>query len=320
MKRRDFLKSSLAALAGGFLGMERWFKLLGSTDGVTEGAPPGMPLRKLGRTGFKVSIFSLGGESAVEDRRNIDRAVKIVNEAIDLGVNYIDTAPAYGGGGSEENIGRVMKTRRKEVFLASKTHIRTYGGTMRLIEESLRRLNTDYLDLYQLHNMRTESDLDRVFSSGGAIKALEELKEQGVIKNTGITGHRSPSILLRGINNYEFDCILFSLNAADIHYRPFQKELLQAALEKNMGIIAMKVTARGRIFSPEGINSMKDALGYSLSFPVSTAIVGISNIGQLRENVEIAKKFKPFSNSEKKEIENQTASYEKEGNFFKHYW
>ncbi len=317
MKRRAFIKTGLGVLAAGMLGINKILSLAEKLYGKTSSS--GMPLRRLGRTGHKVSIFSLGGESAVE-KVNSSKAVKIINEAIDRGVNYIDTAPAYGSGGSELNIGRVMKYRRKEVFLASKTDSRSYAGTMKRFKQSLRRLNTDYLDLYQLHNIRTENDLKRVFAPDGAIKALEELKKQGLIRYTGITGHRSPAVLLKGIETYSFDCILLTLNAADIHYKPFQKELLQTALKKDMGIIAMKVTARGRIFKEKGIRSMSEALGYTLSFPVSTAIVGVSNSGELRENIRIAEGFSSFSPSRLKEIEGLTKKYEKDANFFKYYW
>ncbi len=318
MKRRDFLKTSLAAAVS--LGGGNIFKFLRQIKAGPDSENKNMPLRQLGKTGHKVSIFSLGGESAVENRRNRKKAVDLINRAIDGGVNYIDTAPSYGAGGSEENIGQVMKSRRGEVFLATKTHMRTYDGTMRLLEQSLNRLNTDFLDLYQLHNVRTDEDLERIFSPGGALEALVKLKDEGVIKNTGITGHRSPEVLLNGIEKYDFDCILLTLNAADIHYKPFQKDLLLRALEKDMGIIAMKITARGRIFTPGGLTSMEEALGYTLSFPVSTAIVGISNKEQLEENLKIVRSFKPLSEAVLKEIESKTEPYKREGNFFKYYW
>ena len=155
--------------------------------------------RVLGKTGEEINLLSLGGEITVADRDRQDEAIEIINRAIDSGVNYIDTAPAYKDGDSESNLGRVMKDRRDEVFLASKTHKRSYSGTMELIEKSLNRLQTDYLDLYQVHNVRTEQDLSEIFSKNGAIKALEELKDQGVIRNLGITGHKDPEILLKGI-------------------------------------------------------------------------------------------------------------------------
>jgi len=279
-----------------------------------------IPRRKLGKTGFAVSLFSLGGEATVEQADREEEAEAIINRALDKGVNYIDTAPTYGGGGSETNIGRVMEYRRDEVFLATKTGDRTYDGTMRLAEESLKRLRTDHLDLYQLHNVRTESDLEGAFSADGAVKALEELKDQGVIRFTGITGHRDPDILVKGIREYPFDCLLMFFNAGDIHYAPFQEKLLEEAVSREMGIIAMKVTARGRIFRDNGISSMKQALDYVFSFPISTAIVGISNEAEVDENARIAAEFEKLDQSELEEIEALVKPYSQEANYFKHHW
>lgn len=279
-----------------------------------------MPVRPLGETGEEVGLFSLGGEALVEDLSRQKEAVQVINRAIDLGVNYIDTAPLYGNGGSEKNIGVVMRERRREVFLASKTNSRSYDGTMHLFEESLKRLQTDYLDLYQLHNIRLHSDLDQALDSNGAIKALEELRSQGAVRFIGITGHRDPEVLRRGINEYDFDSLLMALNAADIHYAPFQEELLEQALQKNMGIIAMKTMARGRIFREGGLTTAREALSYVFSHPVSTAIVGISSLEELEENIQVAKDFRPLNPEEMSLLEEKTKTYERDGNFFKYSW
>ncbi len=279
-----------------------------------------MQKRKLGKTGYSVSIFSLGGESTLERVDRVAEAEKIINRALDLGVNYIDTAPAYGMGGSESNIGRVMSYRRREVFLATKTGNRTYDGTMRQVEKSLAHLQTNYLDLYQLHDMQTREDLKQALAEDGAIKALEQLKSEKVIRNMGITGHKDPSLLIQAIKEYPFDCLLISLNAGDPHYRSFKQELLPEAVKQNLGIIAMKVTAVGRIFRNEGITKMEQAFGYTLSHPVSTAIIGISTMAEIEENARIANDFKPFAEEEIKYLEKLTAPYAEEANFFKHYW
>lgn len=277
-----------------------------------------IPRRTLGKTGYAVSLFSLGGEATIEQAGRHFEAEAIINRAIDMGVNYIDTAPTYGEGGSENNIGRVMAYRRKEVFLATKTGDRSYDGTMRLIEKSLKRLRTDHIDLYQIHNVRTQEDLDRVFAGDGAVKALEKLKDEGLISYTGITGHKDPDVLLQGIREYPFDCLLITLNAGDIHYAPFQKGLLNEAVAKEMGIIAMKVTARGRIFREGGVQKMKQALDYVLSFPISTAIVGISNESEVDENARIAKKFIKLPEDEIKRLEDLVKPYEEEVNLGKY--
>lgn len=279
-----------------------------------------MEKRKLGKTGYSVSVFSLGGESSVERSNHPAKAEAIVNLALDLGVNYIDTAPAYGSGGSESNIGRVMAYRREEVFLATKTGDRTYDGTMRQVEKSLARLKTDYLDLYQLHDMQTKEDLRQVLAEDGAVKAMEQLKREKVILNMGITGHKDPELLLQAIKEYPFDCLLIPLNAGDPYYRSFKQELLPEAIKQNLGIIAMKVTAVGRIFRKEGITSMEQAFGYTLSHPVSTAIIGISSMAEVEENVRIARDFKPLTEEELKQLEKLTATYADDANFFKYHW
>lgn len=322
LDRREFIKRMAMLLAtyslGGLINSQ---DLFAETQSLTSNNfSEGMPTRNLGQSGLDVSLFSLGGQATLEQPVNEEKAIEIINRALDLGVNYIDTAPSYGDGISETYIGQVMQNRREEVFLATKTHNYDYDGTMSLIESSLERLQTDYLDLYQLHSVRTEADLREIFASHGAIKALEELKSEGVIENIGITGHRDPDILLRGIQEYDFDCLLMTLNAADIHYKPFQNSLLNTAVEKDLGIIAMKIPAHGRIFQEGGLTKMEQALCYTLTFPVSTAIVGISTIEELEENVEIAKNFEPLTNSELAELEALTESYQREGNFFKYHW
>lgn len=279
-----------------------------------------IPKRPLGKTNAMVGLFSLGGEALVENSFRQKEAVDLIHVALDLGVNYLDTAPSYGGGGSEENIGMVMKDRRSDVFLASKSNSRTYDGTMRLFEESLKRLQTDYLDLYQLHNIRHEGDLQESFRPYGAIKAFEELRSHGSIRFIGITGHKDPGVLLKGIKEYPFDTILLSLNAADIHYKPFQRELLAQALEKEMGIIAMKTMAQGRIFQPGGITKAREALYYVYSLPISTAIVGLSNLEELKENIQLTREFTSMTAEERSLIEEKTRSYQRECNFFKYSW
>lgn len=204
-----------------------------------------IPRRKLGKTGYYTSIFGLSGAFAVAQGRLRDEAAAIINRALDLGVNYIDSAPTYGN--SESNIGEVMRYRRDETYLASKTLDRSRDGTMRLFEQSLKRLQTDYLDVYQLHGMHTYRDLKQLFGARGAIKALEELREGGVVKFTGITSHKNCSVLLQALEEYDFDCVLIALNAGDVHEDSFAENVLQVARRKGIGVVAMKVAAYGRI-------------------------------------------------------------------------
>ncbi len=278
----------------------------------------GMPLRELGKTGSMVSILGLGGSFLVSAADRPEEAEEIVHRALDLGINYIDTAPSYEK--SEENIGRVMGDRRKEAFLASKTLDRTYNGTMRLFEQSLQRLQTDHLDLLQIHGLHSEEDLSQIMAEGGALEALEKLKREGLIRFTGVTGHRDPAVLLEAIEKYDFDCVLLALNPADRYYQPLQEAVLPRAREKNMGIIAMKVAAYGRIFKDNGLDSMERALSYALSFPVSTAVVGMATLDELAENARLAREFAQLTPEELHHLEVLVEPYQDEVNFFKKEW
>ena len=321
--RRTFLKTSGAVAAAGLL-----------TPGVASAAattlPPlpvnprtakAMPTRALGRTGYTVGIFSLGGQAAIEKPNNFDIAVPIIERALDLGVNYIDTSSIYGGPDrwSEQYVGRVMAKRRNEAFLATKTKERTREGSLRMIEKSLKLLNTDHVDLWQLHDIGLPEDVDAVFAKGGAMEALLEMHDQKVVRNLGLTGHYRPEALIDAVNRHPFDCILMAMNAADSHIHSFQDKLLPLVVAKHMGIIGMKVPSRGRLLASwtpppieaqrhawegsaiatrAGVMTMRDAMHFTLTHPVSTVIVGVDNLAQLEENVRIAHDFTPLSQTQ----------------------
>ena len=266
--------------------------------------PTAMPTRNLGRTGYKVGIFSLGGQASLERPNNFDVAVPIIERALDLGVNYIDTSSIYGGPErwSEQYVGKVMSHRRNEAFLATKTKERTRDDSMRMIEKSLQLLQTDHVDLWQLHDIGTMTDVDAVFAKSGAVEALVEMKEQKVVRHLGITGHYRPEALMECIKRHDFDTILMAINAADPHHYSFNDELLPLAVERQMGIIGMKVPGRSRLLSTwtpppieqqkhswEGMTfqtdkpgtlTMREAMYYTLSRPVSTVIIGCDTIAQ----------------------------------------
>lgn len=308
--RRDFLAASITGTAALLLSPERaapaWDRRTST-----------MADRVLGSTGYRVRLFSLGGQATLEQPGTEEVALSIINRALDLGVNYIDTAAAYGRGTSERYIGQVLRTRRREVFLASKTHDRTRSGSLRLLEQSLKNLQTDHLDLWQIHNVQRLDQLDAIFGRDGAIEALREAREQKLVRFVGITGHYDPDVLLEGIRRYDFDTILMALNPADPHFLPFQERLLPEATRRRMGVIGMKIPARGRIFREGGITKMREALTYVLSQPVSTVIVGCDTVAQLEENVAIASAFRQLSPAEMARIESLTATYAADAAFFK---
>ncbi len=204
---------------------------------------PTIPTRPLGRTGHEVTLFALGGEGVLRTHGRAAEAADVVHRALDEGVNYCDTAPAYAS--SMDYYGAALGERRQEIFLASKTHDRTRDGSLRLLDDSLRRLRTDHLDLWQLHDLRTNDDLDRIFSKGGAIEALIQAREEGRVRFLGMTGHHDPAILLEAMRRFDFDTVLVALNAADVHRLSFIRTVLPEAQRRGLGVIGMKVYGAG---------------------------------------------------------------------------
>jgi hypothetical protein len=302
---------------------------------VNPATPDAMPTRNLGKTGFQVGIFSLGGQSALEKANNFDVAVPLIEKALDLGVNYVDTSARYGGveeRWSEQYFGEVMKTRRSQAFLATKTHDRTRDGSMKLLERSLELLKTDHIDLWQLHALSRPEQVEQVFAPGGAIEALVAAREQGIVRNLGISGHADPDVLIVAIERFPFDTVLLALNAADPYHLSFKEKLLPLAVEREMGIIGMKIPARGLILSswtpPEdpdsrfaktvpGTLNMREAMRYVLSLPVSTVIVGCDDIPQLEENIDIARAFNPMNETQLAELEKRAEPVHKQSLFFR---
>ena len=346
LPRRDFLRLGGAAAAG--LVARDLIPAATASNTVSGGAKGGganspssgaMPTRNLGKTGYRPGIFSLGGQATVEKPNVEEQAVAIIERAIDLGVNYIDTASAYGGPQrwSQRYIGRVMARRRNEVFLTSKTYDRTRDGSLRLLEESLRLMNTDHLDLWQLHNVMRVEQIEQIFAPGGAIEALQQAKEQKMVRFLGITGHFDPEPLMEGIRRFPFDTVLMALNAADRHQYSFAERLLPLAVEKQMGIIGMKIPARSRIlagFTPPppgerptfesqggpqtaGTLTFREAMYYTLSHPVSTVIIGCDNPQQVEENVRLAQEFTPLSEAQLTEIAARTEPIKRQALFFR---
>lgn len=270
-----------------------------------------MKYRRLGKTGVPVSILGLGGESALYKRS--DRAVRIILRALRLGINYFDTAPLYQD--SELNYGEVLPTHRKRMFIATKTDKRYYSSAWRQFERSLKRLRVDRVDLLQLHHLDFAEEVDAVMAPMGAARMAHEAKEQGLTRFVGVSGHTDPGVLLKAINRYPFDTILMSLNPAETHLHSFQDKLLPRANQLGMGVIAMKVMARGMIF--RAIPSAHMLLNYALTLPISTAIIGVMNDQQLARNAQIASRFVPLSPKAMRALEDATADNPKFYNFYR---
>ena len=278
-----------------------------------------MPKRVLGNTGINLPIFGLGGagRTPISNSSREKEAIALIERALALGVIYYDTAADYGP--SESHFGKVVPAYRQDIFLNSKTAARDRDGAWRDLERSLTRLNTDYLDSWQLHHVSFDEDLERIFSENGAIKAIEEAKDQKLIKFSGITGHHEPDVIAKGLQRYPFDTTLISLNAADVHHpRPFAAGVLPVAQAKNVGVIAMKVPAYGRLFKPGLLTGMEQAMGYTLSLPgVHCCIIAAEDPEQLESNIRVAQAFQPLTESQMKEIEQLTVNAGADGSFFR---
>ncbi|MDP9379235.1 MAG: aldo/keto reductase [Chloroflexota bacterium] len=255
-----------------------------------------MERRQLGRTGVEVPILGYGTATLghIEADVPMDAGVAALNHAIDRGITYLDTSPDYG---SEPIVGEVMKTRRSEVFLATKCNLRTRDGVLRDMHDSLERLQTDHVDLLQIHAVNTHADLEAVLAPDGSIPGVEEARRQGLCRFVGITGHARPDVLARAIQEYPFDTVLVALGAADRLVSKPETVLLPVARERGTGVIAMKVLLHGEI-------DLRDlALRYSLGLDgVSLAIVGMKNQQEVDSAVDVAENFRPLSEQEEEQL------------------
>lgn len=316
MNRREFLKSAAAlCTAGG----QASFGATKSLPPALSRTPGELPQRPLGRTGVQVSALALGGVIGMQLPPSADHdPVALAEAALDLGVTYFDTAPAYNDGQSETNYGHVLARRRKEVFLATKTGDRTCDGTLRSLEQSLKRLQTDRVDLIQIHGVSATEDLDAWEKPTGVLKALRRLRDEEVTRFIGLTGHDSADKLREAIKRYQFDTLLTTLNPVS-RRRPFREDLLPVANQQRMGVIAMKVMGGGngclaagnpsqqvlRPYHDQTLHqvSPRSLVHYTLSLPVSVAVIGVASLEQLKENVELVRAATPMTFAEQCDLE-----------------
>ena len=298
--RRTFIKSAAISSLG---------PALRATTGEQ------IPKRTLGRTGAEVSILAFGSGSRFLMYKEEEQALEALNRALDLGITYVDTAYAYGDGKSEERVGKVMKSRRKSVWLATKVPDRNGDEAHRRIEGSLKRLQTDHLDLIHIHSLTDEDDLSKIEAKDGVLNTLLKLRDQKVTRAIGITSHTDPQVLRKALERHDFDCTQMALNAAragmantssgfGMHplEQGFETVALPVAKQKNLGVIAMKV------FAQEALNGKaptEKLIRYSLSLPVATAVIGMPKLDFIDENVGIAKNFKPLSPEEMKSLSSE---------------
>jgi uncharacterized protein len=269
-------------------------------------ATPKLPHRTLGRTGARVSILAFGCGSRFLMYPE-DQASAVLEKAIDSGIDYLDTAEGYGDGESERRVGRVMATRRKDVFLATKvpTRSRTRDAALREVEASLKRLQTDHLDLLHLHSLGDEADLAKIEARDGALKALYELREQKVTRFIGMTSHTDGAVMARSIERNDLDCVQLAMNPA--RAARFEELALPAANKKNLGVILMKVTGQDKLMVDGGADAAS-LLRYAWSLPISTAVCGMPKLEFLAANVATAKAYSsPLPPAEMERLRQQLA-------------
>ena len=256
-----------------------------------------VPKRVLGGTSVPVSLLAFGCGSRFLMYEDEEQALAILDRAIDQGVNYLDTAIDYGSGKSEERVGQMMKTRRREVFLATKvpTRARARDAALREVEASLKRLQTDHVDLLHVHGLGDEADLARIEAADGVLKALYELREQKVARFIGMTSHTDGAVMAQAIERSDLDCVQMAMNPARV--LRFEERALPAAKKKDLGVILMKVTGQERLLGANGADPAA-LLRYAWTLPVSTVVCGMPKLEFLDANVATARAFTPMPSSE----------------------
>jgi aryl-alcohol dehydrogenase-like predicted oxidoreductase len=279
--------------------------------------PDEIPRRTLGRTGEYVSAIGLGGYhlGTVSTERE---ATQIIHEAIDAGLTFMDNAWEYHDGKSEERMGKALVGRRDRVFLMSKvcTHGRDAKVAMRQLDESLRRLKTDYLDLWQVHELAFYNDPERHFAKGGVIDALDRAKAQGKVRFVGFTGHKDPAIHLKMLSyDYPFDTVQMPLNCFDATFRSFEQQVLPELERRGIAPIGMKsLGGEGTMVKKKAVTA-QEALAYAMSLPVATTISGIDSLRVLRQNLKVARGFTPMSSKAMQTLRARCAELAADGRF-----
>jgi len=248
--------------------------------------------RTLGKTGVQVTILGLGGEGVLRTFGQEDEAYHLINRALDLGINYFESARAYSG--SEAYYGLALKERRNDIFLTSKSHARDRQGALEHLTETLRNMKTDHLDLWQVHDVRTEEDIEEIFGTNGAIEAFALAKEKGLTRFIGVTGHQDPFVLKKCLDLFDFDTVLMPVNPAEPSYKSFIGNVLPLARERRMGVIGMKVYFRGLAARLAQAASLEQFYRFALSHDIDTAVIGCDTLAHVEENTGFAAMFSPL--------------------------
>ena len=257
-----------------------------------------MEERTFGRTGEIFSILSFGGQRIVDGHGCSEaEAVRMLNYAIDHGIRYFDTAWLYSAGQSEERIGKVARNRRREMWIATKARARDKSGAKKQLEESLKRLQTDHVDEWRMHDVWSLHELDEITNPGGALEAALQARRDGYVRYISISGHSNPAVQIEALNRFPFDSVLCAMSVLDRFILSFADELLPVAKAKGTAVIGMKILGLGRL-AP----IYDKALRYAFSLPIDTAIVGMESMEQLKMNLAVAENYKPLDDIERLEL------------------
>jgi aryl-alcohol dehydrogenase-like predicted oxidoreductase len=296
---------------------------LSASSGAFAKLPAGgsVPRRTLGKTGESVSMVGLGGYH-LGLARDEDESDRIVRMALDSGINFLDNCWDYNDGESESRMGRALRDGyRKKAFLMTKLDGRSAQAATAQLEQSLKRLQTDAIDLVQIHEVIRMEDAERVFAKGGAIEALVAARKAGKLRYIGFTGHKSPDIHLHMLetarkNNFAFDTVQMPLNAMDPHFRSFEKKVLPVLVERRIGVLGMKPMGAGLLLESGAVKA-PECLRYSMSLPISVVVTGCDSLPVLRQALSVAMKFKPLKPDEKKALLARTAKAGANGEYEK---
>src|SRR5216684_1387663 len=287
--RREFLEIGVAATLA--VGAE---KMAWAADAKAE-----VPRRTLGRTGEKVSMVGLGGYH-IGSQKDEQESIRIIRTALDNGINFLDNCWDYNGGASEIRMGKALRDGyRKKAFLMTKIDARTRQGAARQIDESLRRLQTDTIDLLQFHEVIRDTDPELIFAAKGGMEAVLEAKQKGKVRYIGFTGHKSPDIHLKMLetafaHQFTFDAVQMPLNVMDAHYDSFEKKVLPVLVKHNIGVLGMKPMGDGLILKSKAAEPV-ECLQYALTLPTSVVITGCDSLPILQQALKVARSFKPLS-------------------------
>lgn len=317
LDRRNFLR--LAALVGAGSTLAAQGQAPASVPDTKTGAENSkpIPLRKLGRADAQISALGCGGHH-LGDLENVDDAIRLVQEAVDGGITFFDNCWEYWNGKAENILGRALQGRRDRVFVMTKvcTHGRSARLAMEMLETSLRRLQTDPLDLWQIHGVVYDNDPELAYAKGGVLEALDEAKRQGKTRFVGFTGHKDPNIHLKMIAmGYPFDTVQMPLNPFDANFFSFEKMVLPEANRRGIAVLGMKSMCGTAAAVKKGMVKAGELLRYAMSLPVATTISGTDSLKVLHENLKVAQNFQPMSDSEMNDLRQRCAPTAADGRF-----